>query len=389
MARKPKDKTSQAKIESNRRNAQQSTGPKTPEGKAVSRRNALKHGMTANPAIAMVEDPSHYESLLEALNAQIQPTNVFERDLVDQIASSLWRLQRAKRAETAATSIAVRAVPTDQAKIAAWRRRLEEDWHDRAFYVEEVRELDPAGKKKPRLRGEKPQYRERFRREGLRRLDNLWDELYADPYGLKALIAMLDELSEILFFRSYYLTPTQFQQIAWILGESADRIHANAESALEEEGLYFPYEKPWASRIDKILGAMREMRTVADGPDADDLIRLRREDLTRRYHHVMSVDAHQSKIDARNAALLPTKEVLDGVCRYENHARRQMKSAVETLALIRGLSVTTVMQRITVVDAGRGQSAQIDRIQVQKDQTLGTGAGADRAARMNNAASLN
>ena len=37
--------TSSAKIAANQRNAQQSTGPKTPEGKAASRRNALQHGM--------------------------------------------------------------------------------------------------------------------------------------------------------------------------------------------------------------------------------------------------------------------------------------------------------------------------------------------------------
>ena len=34
-------------IEANRLNAQKSTGPKTDEGKASVRRNAIKHGMTA------------------------------------------------------------------------------------------------------------------------------------------------------------------------------------------------------------------------------------------------------------------------------------------------------------------------------------------------------
>lgn len=39
--------TSQRKIESNRRNAKRSTGPKTSGGKTISSRNALKHGLAS------------------------------------------------------------------------------------------------------------------------------------------------------------------------------------------------------------------------------------------------------------------------------------------------------------------------------------------------------
>jgi len=36
---------SQKQIDANRRNAERSTGPRTPEGKAIVKNNALKHGL--------------------------------------------------------------------------------------------------------------------------------------------------------------------------------------------------------------------------------------------------------------------------------------------------------------------------------------------------------
>jgi hypothetical protein len=46
-----------AQIAANRANAQKSTGPRTAEGKAASRLNALKHGLDAESLIIPGEDP--------------------------------------------------------------------------------------------------------------------------------------------------------------------------------------------------------------------------------------------------------------------------------------------------------------------------------------------
>ena len=43
--------TSLRQIESNRRNAQKSTGPKTDDGKARASRSAVRHGLTAETVI--------------------------------------------------------------------------------------------------------------------------------------------------------------------------------------------------------------------------------------------------------------------------------------------------------------------------------------------------
>jgi hypothetical protein len=54
--------TSEKKAEANRRNALKSTGPKTLEGKAAIRLNALKHGILTQETLLPGEDE-------EALNA--------------------------------------------------------------------------------------------------------------------------------------------------------------------------------------------------------------------------------------------------------------------------------------------------------------------------------
>ena len=54
--------TSLRQIESNRRNALRSTGPKTEAGKQRSSKNAVRHGLTAETVIEPFEDPEDYKA---------------------------------------------------------------------------------------------------------------------------------------------------------------------------------------------------------------------------------------------------------------------------------------------------------------------------------------
>jgi len=53
-----------AQVTANQQNAARSTGPRTPEGKAVSARNATRHGLTSGFRILPSEDPEAYHQLL-------------------------------------------------------------------------------------------------------------------------------------------------------------------------------------------------------------------------------------------------------------------------------------------------------------------------------------
>src|ERR1039458_5700703 len=88
-------------IEANRRNALKSTGPTTPEGKERSRRNAIRHGLTAETVIAAFENWEDYEAFEAAVTSDYDAESAVERELVLRLASVLWRLRRATGIETA------------------------------------------------------------------------------------------------------------------------------------------------------------------------------------------------------------------------------------------------------------------------------------------------
>jgi len=91
---------SQPQLDANRRNARLSTGPKTPEGKAASSRNALKHGLLARDAVLLEEDTPAFLQLLATFQAEHQPVGPLEEFLVCQMAAAEWRLARVTRIET-------------------------------------------------------------------------------------------------------------------------------------------------------------------------------------------------------------------------------------------------------------------------------------------------
>jgi hypothetical protein len=88
-------------IEANRRNALKSTGPTTPEGKARSRCNTVRHGLTAETVIDVLEDAEDYQAFEAAVTADYDAESAVERELVLRLASVLWRLRRATGIETA------------------------------------------------------------------------------------------------------------------------------------------------------------------------------------------------------------------------------------------------------------------------------------------------
>jgi hypothetical protein len=92
--------TSDKQADANRRNARKRTGPKTPEGKEVSRLNAVKHGLLSQELLLPREDKAALEELSERLMTELQPEGEMEIILVEEIIAAHWRLRRLRRVET-------------------------------------------------------------------------------------------------------------------------------------------------------------------------------------------------------------------------------------------------------------------------------------------------
>jgi hypothetical protein len=108
--------TSLRQIEANRGNALKSTGPTSEAGKERSRRNAVRHGLTAETVVEPLEDPEQYKAFELSITSEFDAQTAVERELVLRLASVLWRLRRSTAIETALLQIGKlgeeRAAPT-------------------------------------------------------------------------------------------------------------------------------------------------------------------------------------------------------------------------------------------------------------------------------------
>ena len=86
-------------VEANRRNAQKSTGPKTPEGKAAVSMNALRHGLRARTVVLPGENREEFTQLCDDLEVEWHPQSRTEQFYVEQMAVSQWKLTRMEVSE--------------------------------------------------------------------------------------------------------------------------------------------------------------------------------------------------------------------------------------------------------------------------------------------------
>jgi hypothetical protein len=88
-------------IFANRENAKKSTGPLTPEGKAISSQNRVVHGLSGQFRVIAGEDQAAFNDMLDEFMRDEQPIGIAEVELVKKMVESIWLSTRARRYQEA------------------------------------------------------------------------------------------------------------------------------------------------------------------------------------------------------------------------------------------------------------------------------------------------
>jgi hypothetical protein len=124
---------SAAQISANRENARQSTGPVTPEGKARTSQNALRHGLTARHIVIRPGEQQEFDELERSLLTELDPQGAVETLTFRELLHAAWNLQRFRRIEVelaadspSALSDPERAPVAD--RLARYQSRAQRAW---------------------------------------------------------------------------------------------------------------------------------------------------------------------------------------------------------------------------------------------------------------------
>jgi hypothetical protein len=89
----------EAQLNARRKNAQLSTGPRTPEGRRRSSLNAFRHGLTGQIVVQTPEDQEAFTKHCDGIREDLDPEGALETNLAQAIAEDYWRLNRVRALE--------------------------------------------------------------------------------------------------------------------------------------------------------------------------------------------------------------------------------------------------------------------------------------------------
>ena len=343
----------------NRTNAQLSTGPRTIGGKAVSRCNAISHGLTANPAAIGAEDAQAFTALLDRLGCELRPLGQLEVALVHRLAVALWRLNRAVVIDAAVSARRLQRVRLPRHEV----QRFIEEFHA-CFIWTEVMERDAAKLQRAIDAGlaVKGQAWSGLKRTRLQGLEALREDMLEAPAGLRAMQTMLLDLWSKYQGVCTEMAADGMHKLAWLHGDHASTIPTVSNETAAGGGRVLKEVGEWPTPVGtRFEVLMRNWPNVTGGvaPLAVSSIVEARLSSFRQQLQVVADEADaDDEANRRDAALLPSARVLDRMVRYEVHSERTVIRVLKQLALLRGATVERLAARVTGI-GGPGDAVQL------------------------------
>src|SRR5713101_1941693 len=124
--------TSPERLAANAANAQHSTGPRTPEGRARSSQNARTHGLTARDVLIAPDEREEFEELLSDYQTDVQPQGAAQQSLFDDLVAAAWDLRRIRRMQVRACSDTTRTaeqLEKDLDRLVRYKTCIERTFH--------------------------------------------------------------------------------------------------------------------------------------------------------------------------------------------------------------------------------------------------------------------
>jgi hypothetical protein len=140
-----------AQLAANTSNAQQSTGPRTEEGKSRVAQNATKWGFNAQSACLSTENKEEYEAFIQSYLNEKKPQSIEELFHVKTMADAMWRQNRVRRLENEILEQSLGTNPfTDSderlsrelMKLTRYEKAIEGTFHKAAAEFKRLRKLD-------------------------------------------------------------------------------------------------------------------------------------------------------------------------------------------------------------------------------------------------------
>ena len=124
--------TSPARLAANAANAQHSTGPRTPEGRARSSQNARTHGLTARDVIVEPHEREEFEQFLNRYQTDVAPQDAIQLSVFDDLVAAAWDLRRIRRMQVRACSDTTRTaeqLEKDLDRLYRYKTCIERTFH--------------------------------------------------------------------------------------------------------------------------------------------------------------------------------------------------------------------------------------------------------------------